>query len=173
MKTLNTGLTVVSEIDVRGRALLALILANISFTGSYYGFRPTGADATIRYPAIFVEPKSEIARMTGTAKFELKFLYGIYWYVRGNSPEDVVSLSSWIGEALIKLFSNNALGDLGIANPPSNKYRNYANTGGGYYWLDSEMIDVRFATAYLEGDAGAKYERMGRMMFQAMDLILK
>ncbi len=167
---LNTSLTVINETDVRGRALLELIKSKITFPTALYGFRPEGdSPSGTPYPALYVEPKSQIPAMVTTAKYDLKFVYGIYWYVRGNSQEDVVTQASWIGEALIKLFSNNALNDIGVANPPTNKYKAYSP-----FWLVSEMLEMRFSVTFLDARTGGdKYERVGRLMFQIEDVILK
>lgn len=175
MNELKTTLTVVSEVDVRGRALLKLITDNIAFPGGgSYGFRPIGDNPDLRFPCIFVEPKSVTPVMATTAKYDIKWVYAIYWYVRANTPEETVRVSGWISEALTKLLSNNALGDIDGAHVPSNKYKNYANPAGGLYWLNSEMLEIRFADTYMEGEAGnTRYERAARMLFQIEDVILK
>jgi len=174
LNSIPSALTIVNETDVRGKALLALIVQYISFANGFYGFKSLGTNLDIQFPVVFVEPRSQDIRMLGTAKFHIKITYAIYWYVRDNDPTDIVTLSTFIGEALTKLFSNNALGDLQSANPPSNKFKQYANPSGGYYWLDNDMSEMRWTVNYLDPTAsGVRYERAGRMMLQIEDVILK
>lgn len=169
MKTINSSLTVKNEVDVRGHAILELIKQYITFPSAFYGFKSIGANPGMQFPVLFVEPKSQIPDMATTAKYRIKLTYAIYWFVRENAAEDAVAISSFIGEALIKLFSNNALSDLQSANPPSNKFKQYST-----FWLDSEMQEIRWSVNYLDPDVhGARYERAGRMMFQIEDIILK
>lgn len=173
MQLINTSLTVINEADVRGQALLALIRQYITFADGYYGFKPIGS-STIKFPVVFVEPKGQRAIMTGTAKFDLYWTFGIYWYVRDAKSQDCVTLCTFIGEALIKLFSNNALGDIGSV-PPSNKFFNYANPSGGLYWLKNEIKAIDYSVNYLDPEPAPnlRYERSGRMMVELYDLILK
>ena len=58
-------------------------------------------------------------------KYEIILTYNLYWYVADNNAEDVVSLCSSVGHCLEKLFSNNALNDLGTASPPSHQFCEY------------------------------------------------
>src|ERR1051326_4113436 len=146
MQTVPTSLTVINETDVRGRALLSLITQYINIKG-YYGFRSEGANPTLIFPCLFVEPRSQTPRMVTTAKYQISIVYAIYWYARESTAEDMISVSSFVGEALIKLFSNNALGDLQSANPPSNRFKQYSG-----YWLDSEMSEIRWSVNYLDPD---------------------
>lgn len=170
MQTIPTTLTVRNETTIRGKALAALIGKYLSFSKVHYGFHSIGASEKLAFPAIFIEPKALKEEMITTAKFKFFITYGIYWYVRDSLPEDVVTLSTFIGEALFKLFSNNALGDLQSANPPTNNFKNYSG-----FWLDSDFSDIRWSTNYLDpdGSKGVRYERAGRMMFQIMDVVLK
>lgn len=175
MKDIVTNLTgVVNEIDVRGQALVDLIKQYVKFASAFYGFKSLGSHPDIQFPVLFVEPKGEKPQMSTTGKYTIRCQYAIYWYVRDNDPKGVIASSSFIGECLIKLLSNNALNDIGVANPPSGKFRQYPNPGGGYYWLDSEMSDVKWSVNYLDPKAdGVRYERYGRMLFEIMDVILK
>lgn len=169
MQTIQTDLVVVNETDVRGEALLALIKQHITFAGAYYGFKSLGANPEIRFPALFVEPKSQIISQNTTGKYIIRITYAIYWYVIDNKAEDVVRYSSFIGEALIKLFSNNALGDLSTAF--TNKFATYSG-----YWLYAEPKEINWSVNYLEADPtsnASRYMRSGRMLLEIMDEILK
>ena len=168
MQTLNTTLTVTNYIDDKGRAILALIQNYMKFQSFFYGFKPQGDNPDIIYPALFVEPKSEDPIIGSIGKFDVKILYAIYWYVRSNSVDEAVSLTGWIGSALKKLFSNNALGVIGSENPPQYRFKAYSG-----YWLNSQMLGIRYATTYLNAAAaGVKYERAGRLMLEVQDVIL-
>lgn len=169
MQTVQTSLAVINETDVRGEALLALIRKYITFAGSYYGFRSLGANPDIRFPALFVEPKAQSVQMNTTGKYVIRITYAIYWYVIDNKAEDVVRYSSFIGEALIKLFSNNALGDLSTAF--TNQFATYSG-----FWLYAEPKEISWSVNYLEADPSsnaARYMRSGRMLLEIMDEILK
>lgn len=152
--------------------MLSLIRANITFRDGYYGFRSIGTEEErIKFPVIFVQPKSQQAVMIGTAKWDIRITYALYWYVRDNKAQDVTTQATDIGEALIKLFSNNAQS----AASPTNQYIQYANPGGGYYWLLAEIKGVDWTVPYLnpQPQPSQKYECSGRMMIEIMDRILK
>ena len=151
--------------------MLALITQYISFPSSYYGFRSIGSNPELTFPVLFVEPKSQIPELVSTVKYRMKWMFGIYWYVRESRSQDAVTNASLIGEQLKKLFSNNALGDIN-SGTPTKRFRQYANPSGGMYWLDSEMKEIRWSTNYLDADPqGMRYERAGRMMIEIMDII--
>ena len=176
MDVVPTTLSVTNETAIRGQAMLDLITQYITFADSFFGFHPLGSNPQIRFPVLFVEPKSQYADMDSTtAKFWIKITYAIYWYVRDEKADDCAKLSSFIAEALIKLFSNNALGDIGTANPPSNKFRNYANPGGGLYWLEAVIKSIDWSVNYLDPEVSPalRYERSGRMLVEIKDVILK
>lgn len=175
MQKVATTLNVVNETDVRGQALRDLIRTYITLPTTDYGFRSIGANPGLVFPALFVEPKNQRPELEMTVKYTLRWTYGIYWYVRENTPKDAVARASFIGEALVKLLSNNALGDLN-SGTPTKRFRQYPNPAGGYFWLDSEMSEIRWSTNYLNPDPqshAARYERAGRLMFQIEDIIQK
>lgn len=171
-KTIPTTLTVVNEFNVRGQQILDLIKTYIpGFVGRYYGFRPLGSN-DISYPAIFIEPSSQVPTMISTGKYHLKITYNIYWFVIENDPAAIVTLAASAAEALIKLFSNDALGDLQTANPPTNKFK--ANAG---YWLDSEMTLVEISNSFINATPNNKgtdqFMRAGIMRFEIQDVVIK
>lgn len=173
MQTLNTSLVVNNYIDVKGRAILALIEQYMKFASFHYGFEAEGDTPEIVYPALFVEPKSEAPIIASIGKFDVRITYGIYWHVRGNSRAEVVSLTGWIGSALKKLFSNNALDVMGTENPPQYRYKAYAGAVPNGGWLNSQMLGINYSTTYLNAAAaGVKYQRAGRLMFEVQDTIL-
>ena len=89
--------------------------------------------------------------------------YNIYWYVVSNNSTDIVSLSTFCAEALIKLFSNDALGTI------SNQYK--AHDG---FWINSEMKSVELSQTYINAvpQNFGKYMRAGVMRFEVQDQFL-
>lgn len=168
MDRLNTILTVINQTDVRGRALRDLIKSYISFPYAHYGFRSEGANPGIQYPSLFVEPKGMDPKQIAIGKHKIFWTYAIYWYCRDNEAEQAVSQAAFIGEALVKLLSNNALSDLGGAS--TRQFQQYPNPAGGYYWLDSTIIDIKYGTIFLDPVAsGMKYERAARLLLKIED----
>jgi hypothetical protein len=173
MNTIVSGLTVVNETDIRGQALLALIEQHLNVEG-YYGFRTIGA-SDIVFPCVMIDPINQKATMKRLGKYDLAITYNIYFYLQDSNPDAIVTQATFIGEALIKLLSNNALGDLQSANPPTNKFKQYPNPSGGYYWLNSEMSDLKWSTSYLNAtpDNQQAYMRAGLMTFTIEDIVIK
>lgn len=168
--TIPTQLTVVNETDIRGQALRDLIKSKMNIQG-YYGFRSLGAsDPAITFPCFMVEPKGQRPAMDRLGKYRKYWDFVIYIYVTENSPDAIISLCSFVGEALVKLLSNNALGDLGSGN--SNKFKTYPNPGGGYYWLTSEMSTLEWSANYLNATPNIKYMRAGVMRFTIEDVVI-
>lgn len=166
-----TTLTVVNDVDVRGQAMVALIKQYIGIQG-YYGFRSIGAsEPSITLPCFMVDPKGERDKMVKLGKYRKQWDYSIYFYVSESSPDAIVTLASFVGEALVKLFSNNALGDLNGANTA--KFKQYPNPGGGYYWLNSEMTTLDWSSTFLSGaQQGQKYMRAGIMRLTIEDDVI-
>lgn len=132
MRGINSNLTsVVNETEVRGEAMRALIKQYLNID-TYYSIRPVGDDPSLRFPCVFVQPLSQMPDLSTTGKYHLRLAYGIFWYCVDNVAADATSLSTSIMENLIKLFSNNALNDLGVVTPPSHNFRSYEP-----FWTDS------------------------------------
>ena len=163
----SSSMTVVNETDLRGQAILALIKQYVpGFTGTYYGFRPFGAD-DLSFPCVMVDVVNQKPKMVSTGKYHLKFTYDIWFFVIDSSPEDVVTLTTSGMEALIKLFSNNALGDLGTAN--SRQFKLYPG-----FWIDSEMLDAQISRSLLSPLPNkGKYMRAGWLRFEVQDVVIK
>lgn len=168
MNTIETsGITVVNELDVRGRAILALIAQYIpGFRGRYFGFKPTG-DNDIVFPAIFVDPVDESPQLATTGKYEMKWGYDLIFFAVENNPEELATLISSCAESLVKLFSNNALTDIGSGN--TGKFKAYAP-----FWIGSEMSGVQISKAFQNPDPNnPSLMRAGRMRLEIEDVILK
>lgn len=174
-KTISTTLTVKNYIDDKAQAILSLIATYIpGFVGRYYGFRQIGSqEKPVSFPAIFLEPLSEDARMITTGKFELKIVYTLWFFVLDNSPEDALTLITSAAEALTKLFSNNALGDLGSGN--TNKFKAYTDGNGTVQWIDSEMTPVDISRSFVDAvpNSQARFMRAGSMRFEIQDVVIK
>ena len=176
MLTIPTSLTVINETDVRGKALLALIMANVSVAG-FYGFRSIGVQnpmSLVSFPCVMVDPAWQTAVMERLGKYTIKIGYNLYFYLQDSDPDSIVTQATDIGEALIKLFSNDALGDLGSPGQ-TNKFKTYPNPAGGYFWLNSDMGKLTWSTSYLNAtpDNQQTYMRAGLLPFEIQDVVLK
>jgi hypothetical protein len=160
-------IVVVNATDVRGQAILSLVKQYIpGFPGLYYGFRPFGAN-DLSFPCLMVDVVDQKPRMVSTGKYHIKFLYDIWFFVIDSSPEDVVTLATSGMEALIKLFSNNALSDLGTTN--SRQFKLYPG-----FWIDSEMMDAQISRSLLSPLPNkGKYMRAGWLRFEVQDVVIK
>lgn len=165
--SIETSLNVTDETGVRGQALLDLILDKIAFLKKgYYGHRSIGAD-DIQFPCVMVEPVNTVAQMYTTAKFDLRWTFHIYFYILEDNPDDLAIKQNEVMEALIKLFSNNALDDIGSGN--TNKYK--ANPP---FWLSSEMRDMQYSSTFTWArNDRPKWARAGRMVLEIWDRLLK
>jgi hypothetical protein len=174
MKTVDSKLTVVNETAVRGAAIVSLIQSYIQgIIEVVYGFVPLTGGVGRGFPCLFVDPKSQNARMITTGKYQINIVYDLYFYVIENKPGDALDSLTSISETLIKLFSNNALGDLNTTF--SKQFKTYANPSGGMYWLDSEMRALTMSDLFINAipNRNEKYMRNGMMEFEIMDVIQK
>lgn len=136
MRAISSNLTgVINETTVRGEAMQALIKRYLNLD-VYYPFVPIGDKPEVRYPCVFVQPLNQMPDLATTGKYHLTLAYAIFWYVVDNKAQDATALSTSIMENLIKLFSNNALNDLGSVTPPSHHFRAYEP-----YWTDSNWTN--------------------------------
>lgn len=126
MRTIKSNLVgVVDETTVRGQAMAQLIQLYVNIP-TFFGLRNLGDQPALTLPVLYVEPSPGYEpSLVMTGKYEIILKYNLYWYVADNSAEDVVSLCSSIGHNLEKLFSNNALNDLGTVSPPTHKFCEY------------------------------------------------
>lgn len=163
-----SGITVTNETRVRGIALRDLIHLYIpGFAGCYWGFRSMG-DNDLDYPCICVEPAMVDAKMVTLGKFEIWWTFNLFIFVRDNDPEGVTNLLASAVESLIKLFSNNALGDLSTTF--TNKFKAYSP-----YWIDSEMSSAEYSRMYVNStpDSQVAYLRAALMRFKVQDVVVK
>jgi hypothetical protein len=160
--------TVINEFDIRGLAIRDLIKTYVpGVSGVYYGFRPLGSN-DLDYPCIHIEPLMQSPKMVTTGKFHIKWEFGLFFFVRDNDPEQVVTLATSLAESLVKLFSNNALGDLSTSF--SNKFKAYSG-----YWINSEMLNVEVSRSFVNAtpDNQNRYMRAGLLRLEVEDVLLK
>jgi len=160
MRAIQSNLTgVVDEVTYRGQAMAELIKQYLNINTAF-GLRNVGDYESLTLPIMFVEPSPGYqADLVMTGKYQIELTFGIYWYVADNNPEDVVSLSSSIGHNLEKLFSNNALNDLGTANPPTHKFYEYDP-----YWTDVTKFSYRSLPTFKNPltNPSAEWMRLGK-----------
>lgn len=170
MRAINTNLVgVIDETSVRGQAMAALIHQYLGLQ-TYYPFRPVGDDQTIEYPCVMVDPRNQNPELANMGEYHVKLDYSLRWYVLDNNPTDCGLLCSYIGESLVKLFSNNALNDLATAAPPSHKFCDYDP-----FWTDVTMMPWQQSPLFpnVINGRSEKYMRVGRMQIQIETWVIK
>jgi hypothetical protein len=174
--TIDTGLNTINETAARGKALVDLIALYIPWLRKvYYGHRPIGAE-DIQFPCAMVEPTKALAEMYTTGKFDVKWTFQIYFYILQEDRDALIVQQSAVMEALIKLFSNNALDDMGETTDPdaiqprnSNRFKTYPG-----YWLNSEMRDMNFSSTFAwSRNDRPKWARAGLMVLELQDRVTK
>jgi hypothetical protein len=164
-KTIDVATIVpVTDIETKGLQILSLIETYIpGFVGRYYGYKNIGR-SDVSFPALFVEPMSVDFKMITTAKHEIWITYMLEWYILENNSSDAVTVCTYAADALKKLFSNNALGDIGSGN--TNKFKN--NPG---FWIYSEMQNIEISRSLRNATPQGedRFMRAGRMRFRVQD----
>jgi hypothetical protein len=110
-------------------------------------------DPKLRFPAVFVEPRTWKPLLDTNADYNLEGFVSLYMYVVGDSRVNIVRQITELAAHMEQLFSRNALGD--YLSAPTHKYRH--NDG---FWVDSEMENVGFTpnVAY-QAVGGKRYLR--------------
>ena len=116
MQQLNTILNFIDFADFRGKAMRDLIKQYLNLDTDYGQLLLTTPG--LRFPHIFIDPRGndDTKLVTVGGKYEIAITFMITWFVIDNSSQDVATMSTNIGEALKKLFSVNALGDIATAH---------------------------------------------------------
>jgi len=164
---IESNLTVTNYFDVKGQAIVDLIKTYIpGISGVYYGFRNLGSN-DLDYPCLHVEPMNQKQDMLTLGKYHLFLEYGLFFFVRDNDPESIVTLVTSLAESLKKLFSNNALGDLSTTR--SNRFKAYSG-----YWINSEMGLLEISRSYVNATADNqnRYMRAGLLRLKVEDVVL-
>jgi hypothetical protein len=160
LRAIKSNLTgVVDETTNRGQAMAQLIKQYLGIQ-TKYGLQNLGDNPSLTLPILFVEPSPGYApELSSTGKYQIILTFNLYWYVVDQSPEDIVSLCSSIGHNLEKLFSNNALNDLGTVSPPSHNFCSYEPN-----WTDVMKYSFRCLPTFKNplSNPTAEWMRLGK-----------
>lgn len=161
--SIETTLNVTNETYLRTNALIDLVTSKIGYIRQgYHGHRPIGKDDLV-FPCVMVECVDTKATMTTTGKFTVRWTVHLYYYVVSSNRDDLIRKQTDVMEALVKLLSNNALGD------GSNQYKTYPG-----FWLDSEMKEMSYSGTFAwEKPDKADFARAGRMVLELLDVVVK
>lgn len=155
--------------DNMAEALLTLAKTYIpGITNFYKGVRPISSE-DVQIPCLMLQPLNVDARMVTTAKYQKWYFFDFWFGVGDASVEKTTVKVTDVGEAFIKLFSNNALSDQGTAGA-TNKFKTNGTT-----WVDSEMTKVDYSVAFrLErpgGQNGPKYVALGNFQLKVQTVL--
>lgn len=157
------------------QAMDSLIKTYISgFREVYHGHRPIsaagpqGTTDRLVFPCVMIEPTKDRQEMISTAKTEWHGTYQLWFYFVNNSRDGLVEMQSSGMNALLKLFSNNALGDLQTASK-SDQFKIYPG-----YWYDSDIRDIEYSPTFsFQWPDKAAYCRAGRFTIELHDRIIR
>lgn len=159
--SIQTTLTGVgNQIDTLYQQLKGLFETYIPGIGNTYrGVISIGSEE-LKFPCILVQPVDDAVEQINSGKQQDWYTFDIYWYVCDSNWQATVKLSSDVGEILKKLFSNNALNDLGSAS--QRKFQ--VNPG---YWIDSRMSVIRYAPPLIfDRPDRPKYRTLGHFQLK-------
>lgn len=141
------------------------------FVEVYRQHRPIAAE-DVKFPCVMIEQTRPDEKLITTAKVEHKDTLSIYFYIVNNSRDGLTTLQSEAMNALLKLFSNNALGDLQTATP-TYKFKRWYTTGQTY-WIDSEIISAEYSPtfSFLTPDK-EQFCRAGRLTIEFADRFIR
>jgi hypothetical protein len=162
----NTALAYESQIDIRSQEIIRLLKTYFKgFREVYYGHRPIG-NQDIVFPCAMVEPGSVNVNPGTVGKFHVLIPYQIFFYIQNNDRNVLPKLQADIGWGLAKLFSNNALGDLGSGN--TKKFK-----GNPGFWIDSTIKELALSATYAwSNDGQPSFARAGILSLQVEDVII-
>lgn len=171
MRGISSNLTnVVDETTVRGQAMTNLIKQYLTIPANY-GLMNIGDMPNVVFPILFVEPSPGYSpSLVMMGKYEIELTYFIYWYVTDTNQQDIVSFCSSIGHNLEKLFSNNALNDLGTSSPPTHKFCQYDP-----YWREVSSFSFRCLPTFRNPlpKPTADWMRLGKGTVKIKDWIIR
>jgi hypothetical protein len=125
------------------------------------GILPPG-DENIVVPSVYLQAAKIDAKMYTTGKYHRFWPVAFVFFNGDDNPEKAVEKCTDAGIIFVKLFSNNALGDLQTANPASLNFKQY-----NPYWINSEMttISISGLIKWLgNAETGPKYYSIGTFM---------
>lgn len=115
------------------------------FVAVYEGHRPIGSPG-VTFPCVMMEPNTGTEELITTSKVENKNRFTIYFYIVNNGRDGLVRLQGQAMNALLKLFSNNALGDLQTATPSHKFLRWYES--GAQYWIEARVLSYEYSPTF-------------------------
>lgn len=170
MKTIKTSLTISNATDDRGRQIVDLLKQYVNGFNVYYGFKNFGDNTEdIAFPAVFVDPSETPDMIKTTGKTMVERTFDIVFVVIDNDLSDCLTLSTSGMEAILKLFSNNALGDYSGAH--TQRFMN-----NNPFWAYSEIRMAKLMKPFLNpgpSDKESRWCRVGWVKFWTQDLKLK
>jgi hypothetical protein len=139
------------------------------FKAVYHGHRPISAgQERLVFPCVMIEPISDTQEMISTAKTDWTGTYELWFYFVNNSRDGLVEMQTSGMNALLKLFSNNALGDLMTASK-SDQFKIYSG-----YWYDSNIRNIQYSPTFsFQWADKATYCRAGRFTIEVKDRIIR
>jgi hypothetical protein len=170
---INTTLTVTGFLQNRTAQVINLLQTYFPGTKVYDGHRPLGekfaqiGQGQISFPCLMVECTDSQAVMITTAKWDRQANFSIFAYMVDNNPESLANTQRGYVDALVELFSNNALGDFG-GGSPTYKYR----VNGGY-WYDSKIKGITLSPIFKWGEANAQFMRALIFRLMVVDRLLE
>jgi len=144
------GGTLVDQADSQIEAVRALIKTYIPGMANVQKGILLPGDELIKPPIIMLQARKPRPRMYTTAKFHTDRSIEFVFWVGNDNPEPATVLATNFGQIFEKLFSNNALADIGSTN--SNKFKQYQP-----YWINSEMSGMDYSPAFKFWQEGPKY----------------
>jgi hypothetical protein len=139
------------------------------FKKVYHGHRPISAgQEKLIFPCVMIEPTMDRQEMITTAKTEWKGTYELWFYIVNNSRDGLVEQQTSAMNALLKLFSNNAKGDLLTASKSDN-FKIYST-----FWYDSEIRNIQYSPTFsFQWADKAAYCRAGRFTIELSDRLIR
>lgn len=162
--------SIIDETTVRGQGMAALIQKYLTVQTSY-GLRNLGDVPNLTFPIMFVEPEAGyMPDLVMMGKYQIELTFFLFWYVSSSNPVQVIQDGTLIGHALEKLFSNNALNDLGTASPPSHSFCNYPG-----FWTEVMNYQFKLSPTFKNPfpNPSAEHMRIGKGTVKIRDWIIR
>ena len=141
------------------------------FVEVYRQHRPISVE-DLKFPCVMIEQEKPAEKLVSTGKVESRNTYTIYFYIVNNSRDGLVEYQSQAMNALLKLFSNNALGDL--QTTPTYKYKRWYVSPLEQYWIDSEIMAVEYSPTFsFFNPDKEQFCRAGRLTIEFADRFVR
>lgn len=131
------------HVMLRAQEVIRIVGTAMKFPTTGTAIIPPGIDQEDQnFPALYVEPDDVAPQMHTTYRFYLPIKMSALMFFVGDDREALAQLASQAVAGCMKLFSNNALGDLNTATPSTQWKSNPTLLGGlpdNAAWYDSDM----------------------------------